>query len=297
MSRSCTAFLLFAALMAASSCPAFCSDADVYRAEVRDDGNNLREFGGAGYKKARILGVLNTGDQVTVLKQEGRWSEVVTAGGLRGYVHSVCLRLLHETSGPSDAARQDICPPEYPRKFSADLDGDGVSERILLEDIPSPEGGDARLAVVDAKGATIWRGPAKDSPLVFSCRDWGIYWPGAVGDLFGDGQAWILAREPQSDVSVSSFALGRWTGDGFAPESRGWSLVESPANPGSFKRVKYAADDNAVTWIMNVEGLASGGEARVSVYRTSGDGLQTGVALARLTPDGARIVRWIESMR
>lgn len=267
-------------------------------AVVKDDGNNLRQAGGAGYRQAPILGVLNRGDRVTVHRQQGVWSEVTAPDGARGWVHSACLdpaQTSDSQAKPSPEA-QATCPPDMPRRFSVDLDGDGRPETIRLEDIPNSQGGDGRLVVLDSQGTILWRGPVGDAPLAFFCRDWGLYWPGIIGDVDGDGSVELLAQQPQSDVSPSSFLLARWTGQGFAVVSKGWSLLEQPAGSGRYVNARYVYNGKPVAWIMQFLSLEAGGQLRASVYKSAGSEVRTGVALVRLTPQGARLEKWLEPL-
>lgn len=263
------------------------------RAVVRDDGNNLREFGGANYKQARIIGVLDQGDVVTVHRREGKWSEVTTAAGVSGWVHGACLDLLAGAALP--APREDVCPEDLPRRFAVDLDGDGRLESVSLLDRPSADGGEALLEVRDAQNRVLWKGPGTESPLLFHCRDWGIYWPSVIGDIDGDGRVELLAQEPQSDVSPSSFFLARWDGAAFRPVSQGWSLLESPSGSGRFVTMPYEYDNAPVTWIMDALALENG-ELRVSVYRFTDKGVSAGTAMVRFEEQGARVLRWIEPL-
>jgi len=271
--------------------------AATWQAEVKDDGNNLRQAGGEGYRQAPVIGVLNRGDRVVVHRQQGTWSEVTAPDGLRGWVHSACLSPALAAGDPAKpAANRAICPPDLPRRFSADLDGDGRQEKVALEQIPNNQGGDASLVVRNSQGAILWRGPTGDNPLTFFCRDWGIYWPGIVGDVDDDGAIELLAQQPQSDVSPSSFMLARWTGQGFAVVSQGWSLLEQPAGSGRFVSARYVYDGKPVVWIMNFLSLEPGGQLRASVYQSDGSTVRTGVALARLTSQGARLEKWLDPL-
>lgn len=267
-----------------------------WQAVVRDDGNNLRDAGGDRYKQARIIGVLNQGDRVTVHRQAGKWSEVTAPDGSRGWLHSACLAPAPAaTTTPAAKARQ-TCPPDMPRRFTVDLDGDGRLETVTLQDIANADGGDGRLAVLDSQGKTVWRGPVGEDPLAFFCRDWGLYWPGVIGDVDGDGTVELIAQQPQSDVSPSSFLLARWTGHGFQAVTRGWSLIEQPAGSGHFVSTRFVYDGKPVTWIMNFEALERSGDLRASVYWSDGSSARTGIALVRLTLEGARLEKWLEPL-
>lgn len=108
-----------------------------WRAVVKDDGNNVRVAGGPRYMESRIIGVLNKGDRVAVHRQDGKWSEITTPDGTRGWVHNACL-----APAPSGVATSDsdsmTCPSDLPRQFSVDLNGDGRKESIKLEDSTCP---------------------------------------------------------------------------------------------------------------------------------------------------------------
>lgn len=265
------------------------------QAVVKDNGNNVRTAGGPRYMESRIIGVLNKGDRVTVHRQDGKWSEVTTPDGTRGWVHSACLAPVPSGGAPSNSGLMR-CPSDLPRRFSVDINGDGRKEMIKLEDMPNAQGGDGRLAVFDAQGQLLWRGPVGEDPLAFSCRDWGLYWPSLIGDVDGDGVAELIARQPQSDVSPSSFLLARWTLHGFKTVHRGWSLLEQPPGSGRFVSASPPGDGRPATWIMEFLSLQGDGEIRVSIYRAVGGEVRTGTALVRLTMEGARLTRWLDPL-
>jgi hypothetical protein len=276
-----------------------------------DNGNNLRAFGGADYKNAAILGTLNAGDWVRVIRQEGRWVEAARYDGVRGFVNAACLTPVEKFIAAQKNQEDFVCAPDMPHRFEADLGGGQGRGTVVLKDVPDLFGGGASMEVVAASGETLWKGPAADvydvhkpvSPLYFYCQHSGVSWPELIGDISGDGRPWIIAPVGQSDVSVSSFNAIRWTGTAFEPVFVGLSLVEKPKGSGKFVFEKYEGDSLGVRWIMSFgawrgQGLA---EADVYEYVPGGRGenavLLVGKAVVRLTPGGAEAASWPQPMR
>jgi hypothetical protein len=154
---------------------------------------------------------------------------VRTEDGRAGWINAACLRT--EAAYLNDPANRDfvMCPSDAVRNFPVIPKGRQGVAALVLRDIPSVLGGDAQATLTDASGNIVWRGPTQGAgadPLVFFCRHIGFYWPQVVGDLDGDGAIEILAQDPQSDVSVSSFTMVRFSHD-LVPRGlftgRGWS--------------------------------------------------------------------------
>jgi hypothetical protein len=276
-----------------------------------DGGNNLREFGGPDYAQAKILGTLEAGDWVRVLRQDGNWTQVARYDGKQGFVNSKCLVPVDKYIATQKDPGQYVCSKEMLHRFEADLGAGTGRGRIVLEDVPDLFGGGARIRVQSAAGKTLWLGPVGDvydmksppSPLTFYCHHSGVSWPELLGDLSGDGHLEIIAPLGQSDVSVSAYNRIRWNGSAFVPVFAGLSLVESPTGSGNYVFRHYEGDSHGIRWVMSFtkwrgQGLA---EAEVYEYAKLGKGdeteLLTGKALLQLTPDGAKIKAWIEPMR
>ena len=275
-------------------------------AVVVDNGNNLRAFGGPGYAAAPILGVLDKGQAVTVLRQQGNWSEIATPDNRRGWINSACLvpaaRYLADPRNSQDVS----CPGDYPRQFTATLDPAHPGARIAVEDVPTLFGGSGRLAVADGSGRLLWRGPLPDvfrdpataDPLVYFCSPTGAFWPSVIGDVDGDGLAEIVANDPQSDVSVSTFTLARWTGQAFAVVRRHESLVETPPGSNRYRWTPPRDGFADARWIMGVKALHDDGTVTATVYEYGPNlPVRFGLARLRLDAQGATLLEWIEPLR
>lgn len=295
--------LILTLLVPGTAWPAFAPGAV---AVVADDGNNLRQWGGANYAAAPVLGVLGKGVPVTVVRQQGRWAEVTTQGNLHGWVNAACLVPLRRYLTDPANRRDVICPKDYRRRFTASLAPGEPPARITLQDVPTLYGGGGRLLVADASGRPLWRGPIGNlllddpngTPLFFFCSPVGVYWPSVIGDVDGDGRAELLATGPQSDVSVSSYTVARWNGQAFVVARQGRSLVETPMGSGRFAWVSWPGDFRDARWVMNVTGLAPDGTVTGEVYEYGPD-LPPRVGTARLRFDrqGATLVDWVTPLR
>ncbi|EHJ47339.1 SH3 type 3 domain protein [Solidesulfovibrio carbinoliphilus subsp. oakridgensis] len=274
-----------------------------------DNGNNLRTAGGRDHKTARILGTLDAGDWVRVLGLENAWAEVERYDGKRGFVHVKCLVPVEQYIAAQKDPGEFRCSREMPRRFEADLGGGAGRGVVALEDVPDLFGGGARIRVLSASGDTLWLGPVGDvydvrgpaNPLYFYCHHSGVSWPELVGNLDGGAQVEILAPIGQSDVSVSAFNRLRWNGKAFEPVFAGRSLVESPKGSGRFVFERYEGNSLGVRWVMAFVKWRGPGEAEAAIdeYVQKGDGteLLVGKAVLRFTPEGARLVNWIEPLR
>jgi len=275
-------------------------------AVVADDGNNLRAHGGPDYKDSKILGTLNKGVRLRVLSQEGSWSEVVVGQSERGWVNSKCL--IPAAQYLSDPKNKDevFCPGDYSRRFPADLDKEHAAAVVILEDVATLDGGGGRLVVQDSSGKTLWRGPMqempsgdpeKSNPLFYFCSPGGVYWPSIVGDIERDGFAEIVASDAQSDVSVSSFTIARWSGNTFAIVRSGDSLVESPLGSGRYAWQKWSNANKDVRWIMGMKKLEKDGSVLADVFESGPKlALRFGTALIRLDDSGATLLKWIKPL-
>ncbi len=270
---------------------------------VADDGHDLRASGGHDAQKAPVISVLNRGTAVTVLSRQGKWANVRTEDGRSGWIDAACLRT--EAAYLNDPANRDfvMCPSDVVRTFPVTPKGRQGIAALALRDVPSILGGDAQTTLTDAAGKILWRGPtqgAGSDPLVFFCRDFGFYWPQAAGDLDGDGMIEVLARDPQSDVSVSSFTMVRFSND-LVPRVlfSGRGLVEAPMGSGRFLWDDPDFPSKNVRWIMDVESAAADGTLTVAVYEYGGGTgmeLRTGKARVRLEADGAYLMNWTSPM-
>jgi len=295
--------LLFAAALALAALlggPAASPAAEPGRFVIDDDGHDLRAAASA---KAASLGMLFRGETVTVLSRQAGLANVRTEDGRTGWVPDKVVR--GEAAYLADPRNRELvmCPKEMVRTFPLKPTGHEGAVTLVLRDVPSVLGGDAQAALTDASGKAVWQGPTQGAggdPTVFFCRDFGFYWPQAAGDLDGDGRIEILAQDPQSDVSVSSYTLIRFSRE-LAPSVAfsGRGLVETPLGSGRFLWTDPDFPSKNVRWIMNVATVAADGTMTVPVYEyagLAGSELRTGTAKVRLEADGAVLVSWVKPL-
>lgn len=308
--RLLSLWLLLAAIPAAALAQGVCS-APHFPPEtsfiVVDDGNNLRQWGGADYAKAPILATLDALDEVGLLRREGRWAEVETRDGLRGWINAKCLApraaFLAQNADKGDSIISGCAEIRERTSFPLDPDGGGRQETLRLTCEPGVGCSLFTMNVVNAGGEVVFQGPSfGESPLIFCLCDAGTYWPDLVGDLDGDGRIELLAEYGPSDVSVSSFYLGRWNGRGFDTLKNQVALLEDPARPGTFVYAPYPEGEgmSEARWIMSFQGPdADGRDSRIrgSVYQYKGDpakgsDLYYGEAVFAPFKDGFRLESW-----
>jgi hypothetical protein len=277
-----------------------CPAAEPGRFVISDDGFDLRAAAAA---KAASQGGLSRGQVVTVLARQGGFVNVRTEDGRTGWVQDKAVRA--EAAYLADPRNREevMCPRDVIRTFPLKPAGHEGATALVLSDVPSVLGGDAQAALTDATGKILWKGAATGAggdPTVFFCRVFGFYWPQAAGDLDGDGLIEILAQDPQSDVSVSTFTLIRFSRD-LAPSVAfsGRGLVETPMGSGRFLWTDGDFPTKNVRWIMNVATAAADGSMTVPVYEYGGEAgaeLRTGTAKVRLEADGAYLVSWVKPL-
>ncbi|NDY58746.1 SH3 domain-containing protein [Desulfovibrio sulfodismutans] len=300
LTRSMLLFAVALALAALLGGPAASPAAEQGRFVIDDDGHDLRASASA---KAASLGGVSRGEIVTVLSRQGGFSNVRTEDGRTGWVPDKVVR--GEAAYLADPRNRELvlCPKEMVRTFPLKPTGHEGAATLVLRDVPSLLGGDAQAALTDASGKALWQGPTQGAggdPTVFFCRDFGFYWPQAAGDLDGDGRIEILAQDPQSDVSVSSYTLIRFSRElvpSVAFSGRG--LVETPLGSGRFLWTDPDFPSQNVRWIMNVATVAADGTMTVPVYEyagLAGSELRTGTAKVRLEADGAVLVSWVKPL-
>ncbi len=287
----CCAFLPGAPLWAGMcSAPHFPPDRSLF---VADDGNNLRQSGGPNYAKAPILAVLNAGDEVGLIDVDGKWANVETVDGVRGWISAKNLLsgqafLKREQAQNKDMYQECGQLGDIVTSFPMDIDGDGGLETMTLTCQPGIDCANFTMRITEIQGGIVFQGPAYgDSPLIFCQCGAGSYYPTLVGDLDGDGKAEILAEYAPSDLSASSFWLGDYDGKGFKTLLDGKSLVENPAKPGFFAFADPPMNEyeSGVRWLMSFSGWSKDGKARGTVFQIRKNP-QTGDATDVYTGEG-----------
>ncbi len=103
----------------------------------------------------------------------------------------------------------------------ADLNGDGVQEKVTWQKFVTTELGDYyQIVVLDSSGNTIWRGPKttdESSPFFIASLDTGVSIPELIADIDNDGNLEMLIPTPASDVSPLWYNRLKWKNSKFIP--------------------------------------------------------------------------------
>lgn len=282
----------------------FCSAPVFAPAESRfvaDDGNNLRQWGGAQYASAPVLAVLNAATEVRLIRMDGKWAEVETREGLRGFVNAKCLvtykdLVAGKIPDPRQIDLQGCDGGRKPIEIKADLDGDGKAETIRLTCDPGAGCVNYFLDVLSSDGRTLYKGPRYgDTTLIFCECNAGAWMPRAVTDLDGDGKAEILMTSPASDVSPVAFYLLRWNGSGFDMAMKDIGYFAEKSDPDFLKAVPYPKGEYPAPFrFAYIAEARPGGPLVVTIGGQDGG---YGVAEVRFEPGGLRVVKWREAYR
>ena len=184
-------------------------------------------------------------------------------------------------------------------QFSADLDGDGTPERIVLEKFAETENEGAfyQLLVLRQNGEALWKGPRKpdaENTLVFGAWHFGVQFPELVADIDGDGAMELVAPMPQSDVSPTYFRVARWHEGEFVPVRNG-VLLESPQDSGRFPWSLFDAWQGV--WISGFQNVERDGEFVVNATEyQEGAVPRSGEALVVKAGDGFAVKKWIRPL-
>lgn len=191
--------------------------------------------------------------------------------------------------------------------YSADLNGDGVKEQILLKiyKVIKNESWYAKLVVLNKDGEVLWKSPESDdidSPLVFGYNGISFMLPEVIGDIDKDGFIEIIVKRNLSDdVRPTTFEALRWKNNEFSLVKAGM-LLDNPRISGNYCwSVKYDYDfliEQKQRWIMNFISVSSDGKCTVEIL--DGDCFdypyEDWVGQALITGDdvGFHIEKWIK---
>ena len=107
------------------------------------------------------------------------------------------------------------------KEIYADLNRDGVYERVTWQKFVTTELGDYyQIVVEDRKGNIIWRGPKttkESSPFFIASLDTGVSIPELIADIDKDGYMEMLIPAPASDVSPLWYKRLKWENGKFIP--------------------------------------------------------------------------------
>ena len=188
---------------------------------------------------------------------------------------------------------------ESPKSWLADLDGDGVDERIEARFTGRSDIGKFyHLVVLDKDGEALWTGPKamdEDNRLVFGEWHFGVSMPQAVGDVDADGKVELIAPAPQSDVSPTAFRVLRWDGKGFKPV-RVAQLMEKPRESDRFPWAD--SEEYEGRWISAFESIEPGNTATVEITEyAGGSSVKSGVAIVGLDAKGMGLRKWVKPLK
>ena len=103
----------------------------------------------------------------------------------------------------------------------ADLNGDGIKEKVTWQKFATTELGDYyRIIVLDNSGNRIWKGPKttdESSPFFIASLDTGVSIPELIADIDSDGHLEMLIPTPASDVSPLWYNRLKWKNGRFIP--------------------------------------------------------------------------------
>ncbi|GFK94397.1 hypothetical protein NNJEOMEG_02241 [Fundidesulfovibrio magnetotacticus] len=276
----------------------FCSVPEYPKAEARfvvDNDNNLRQWGGADYAKAPVIGKLDAGDMVRLLSLDGRWARVRTRDGKEGWVNAKCLAP-YETfvTGKSAAGNYEgligCGPDERVKLLKVDLDGDGRPETLRLTCESGNGCSNYFLDVLSPEGKTLFAGPREGlSYFIFCSCNAGEYLPETFFDLDGDGRKEMILLHPRSDVSPTPVEAFRFNGSGFDHVLVNKGFFGSKAEPDFLRATDYPKDPNFEPF-RYLYGLKVDDKGRL-IASIAGPGA-AGEAEVRYTPEGFRVVRW-----
>lgn len=207
----------------------------------------------------------------------------------------VDLDRFYESRGitPAPASTANIEPAPKNELF-ADLDGDGATETVRWVPIDSPKSDSFyQLLVIDDDGETLWSGPSSpttDNPYVFFESDFGISLPQLLYDINGDGSVELLAPEPQSDVSATSFRRMTWKNGSFLVLSSRSLMMK---DPGGSQFTWREGDHSYGIWVSRFGQVTAEGLVEAEVTRYTEDGIfESGLAFLRFDRKVARVEKW-----
>lgn len=178
------------------------------------------------------------------------------------------------------------------------IDYDSRLESVQWKKFATTNMGDYyQIQVIDDNGALLWQGPkeARDNnPYVFSSTHSGRSFPQLLFDVDGDGYVELLAPEPQSDVSATSYRKLRWMGEHF--ESLPSEVLMMPSLGSDFFSWVSREHTEGI-WISRFKRVGKNGLVEADVtYLVRDAPLKSGVALLKFVPNGALVHKWIKPL-
>ncbi len=185
------------------------------------------------------------------------------------------------------------------KEIYADLNGDGIKEKITWQKFASTELGDYyQIVVSNAGGNIIWRGPKttdESNPFFIASLDTGVSIPELVADIDSDGSLEMLIPAPASDVSPLWYKRLKWKNGKFEAMKSAILQYDPYAKDMPLKWV-YKYPGSYSFWAMDFK--RKKGKIKTSITKIYPDGSSDyGEAYIHFVKGGAVIDLWIKPLK
>ncbi len=185
------------------------------------------------------------------------------------------------------------------KEIYADLDGDGINEKVTWKKFSATELGDYyQIIVTDSSGNIIWTGPKttdSSSPFYIASLDTGVSIPELIADIDNDGYLEMLIPTPASDVTPLWYNRLKWKNGRFLPMKSAILQYDPYARNMPFKWV-YKYPGAYSFWAMMFRRDTKGIKASITGLYPDGSS-DYGEAYLHFLKGGAMVDSWIKPLR